>query len=136
MIENKIQELIVALNRLKEEYKAIKKSIRTEEKITDETEYESLKRAYKQLKEQIKDFEDAYRSSLYEDEAYTELIKLKEQKEEEIVKNYEKLNKLIAELPQKPVEMKMETEEGHTNVQIFPEMRMYINGKEEKLRKV
>ncbi|PIQ79524.1 hypothetical protein COV81_01855 [Candidatus Peregrinibacteria bacterium CG11_big_fil_rev_8_21_14_0_20_41_10] len=130
------QQIALALKDLRElqlELKVIKKSIKGEEQITD-AEYLELKKAYKQLREQMKDYEAEALKDLYDDNSYNELIKLKIDKEEKIAHANQRLFEQIAKLPQKPYELKMETEDGHLAIHINPEMRVYVNGKEEKKR--
>ena len=55
-------------------------------------------------------------------------------KEEEIAQLNAKLFEVVGELPPKFFQMNVETEEGPVRVQIQPEMRLYLNGKEEKKR--
>ena len=131
MIEDKITLALKEIARLKDELKDIRKDLKTEEKI-DNDQYLQLKTAYKELRGQIKDFEDDCGEDLKDDEHYNKLRELKIKKEEDFAHANESLFEAIAKLPQKPTQMKFETETGFINVQIQPEMRVYINGKEEK----
>ncbi len=133
MIEDKIQLALKELNKLKDELKDIKKDMKVEEKI-DTDEYGDLKKAYKDLKAQVKDYEEKWKNELLKDELYTKLQELKVKKEEEIAQMNQKLFEAISELPPKYFQMNMETEAGPVRVQIQPEMRIYLNGKEEKKR--
>ncbi len=133
MIADQISLALADLKKLAFQLKEIKREIKTESKL-DSDEYLSLKSAYKDLRQQIKDVEEEWERGLLADEAYLELKKMQEAKEEEIAKANGKLFELVAKLPQKPFEMDMDTEDGHVLVQIHPEMRVYLNGKEEKRR--
>lgn len=131
MIEDKITLALQNIGKIKEKLKGIKKDVKAEEKIEDE-QYLELKRSYKDLRMQVKDFEDNALSDLHTDASYKQLIEMKIKTEEELALAKEALFKAIASLPQKPFNMNLETEEGFLKVQVQPEMRVYINGKEEK----
>ncbi|KKT74166.1 MAG: hypothetical protein UW70_C0064G0002 [Candidatus Peregrinibacteria bacterium GW2011_GWA2_44_7] len=133
MIEDKISLVLKDISRIKEELKAVKKTLRQQEKIDNET-YDDLKKTYKELKKQMKDFEDEWKKELMSDDDYQSMIELKVKKEEELADANEVLFENIAKLPPKPFEMKLETEEGMIRVQVQPEMRVYLNGREEKKR--
>jgi hypothetical protein len=133
MIEDKISLILKDLAKLKSELKDLKKDVKAEEKM-DTEEYVDLKKAYKDMKLQLKDLEDQFHLELAKDDNYNKLREMVLSKEEEIANVNEKLFKLIAELPQKPFMMNVELEEGPVRVQIQPEMRVYLNGKEEKKR--
>jgi len=133
MIEDQISLVLTNLSKLKFKLKEIKKEIKLEGKI-DVDEYLDLKAAYKDLRSQIKDMEEDWERQLMRDDSYKELLKLREQKDEEIAKANAKLFELIGKLPPKPFEMDMESEEGNVLIQIAPEMRIYLNGREEKRR--
>ncbi len=131
MVEDKIALVLKDLTKLKEDLKDIKKDIKEEEKIVSQ-DYEDLKRTLKDMKKQVKDFEEDWIASLADDDSYNELRETKVKKDEEIGIAMEKLFELIGHLPQKYVEMKVETENGDVRIQIQPEMKLYLNGKEEK----
>ncbi|OIP81094.1 hypothetical protein AUK45_02230 [Candidatus Peregrinibacteria bacterium CG2_30_44_17] len=133
MIEDQISLVLTDLNKLKFQIKEIKKEIKTEGKI-DSEDYEAVKTAYKDLKSQVKDMEEDWERQLMRDESYLKLLKMREEKDEEIAKANAKLFELIGKLPPKPFEMDMESEDGNILIQIAPEMRIYLNGKEEKKR--
>lgn len=133
MIEDQISLVLTDLNKLKFQIKEIKKEIKTEGKI-DSEDYEEVKTAYKDLKSQVKDMEEDWERQLMRDESYLKLLKMREEKDEEIAKANAKLFELIGKLPPKPFEMDMESEDGNILIQITPEMRIYLNGKEEKKR--
>jgi len=133
MIEDQISLVLTDLNKLKFQIKEIKKEIKTEGKI-DSEDYEEVKTAYKDLKSQVKDMEEDWERQLMRDESYLKLLKMREEKDEEIAKANAKLFELIGKLPPKPFEMDMESEDGNILIQIAPEMRIYLNGKEEKKR--
>jgi hypothetical protein len=133
MTEDKIRQLIQELRKIKDELRSIKKDLRDEEKI-DSEEYIDLEKAYKDLKKQIKDFKDQWEKELFQDESYTKLREIKLKKEEEIGDLNEQLCKEIAKLPPRPFDTNLETEQGPIRVQIQPEMRLYLNGKEEKIK--
>lgn len=133
MIEDKLQLTLKELRKLKQELHDLKKDMKQEEKI-DSEEYAELKRAYKDLKSQVKDFEEKWMQDLLKDEQYTKLKEMKVKKDEEIAQMNQKLFEIIAQFPPKFFQMNMETEEGPIRVQIQPEMRVYLNGKEEKKR--
>ncbi len=78
--------------------------------------------------------EEAWLKELAEDEGYQQLIELKTKHEEELANKNEALFKEIQKLPPKPVQLDLETEDGPVKIQIMPEMRLYLNGKEEKPR--
>lgn len=133
MVEDKISLLLKEITELKEKIKDIKKDIKDEEKIENE-QYNEMKKALKELKEQVKDFENDWLADLQSDESYNRLRELRVQKEEELGQAFEKLNQLLLQLPPKPFLMNLETEGGPVKVQIQPEMKIYLNGKEEKRR--
>ncbi|HCW32931.1 TPA: hypothetical protein DGH83_05565 [Candidatus Peregrinibacteria bacterium] len=93
-----------------------------------------MKKTAKELHGQLKDFEENWKRELLNDEAYQKLRELKIQKEEEVAEEIAKLYQLVEKLPPKMWETKIETEEGQIRLQIQPEMKVYLNGKEEKRR--
>lgn len=133
MIEDKISLTIQELNKLKEKLKDLKRDIKDEERIDDEP-YLQLKDSYKDLRQQIKDFEEQALNDLHKDASYKQLIEMKIKLEEQIAHEKERLMKHLQEMPQKAFQMKVETESGPLIVQIQPEMKIYVNGKEEKTR--
>jgi len=135
MIEDKIQLALKDIAKLKEKLREIKKDLRYEEKVVDD-QYQQLKVSYREMRLQIKGMEEDLVSELQQDESYNQLRELKVKTEEDLALANEKLFQAIAKLPQKPFDMSLETEEGPLKVQVQPEMRVYINGKEEKKRAV
>lgn len=133
MIDDQIRLSLQNLKKLREELRDIRKDIKEEEKI-DSPEYQDLEKALKDLKKQVKEFKDQWMLEMQSDENYNKLREIKIKKDEEIAEATEKLFELINKLPQKPVEMKMDTEEGPIRIQIMPEMKLYLNGREEKRR--
>ncbi len=133
MIEDKISLLLKDIAKLKEEMKEMKKEMRQEEKL-DTPEYLDIKRAFEDLKRQKKDEEEKWERELAGDEDYQKMREEKINKEEEIADLNQKLFEAISTLPPKPFLMNVEMEQGPVKVQIMPEMRLYLNGKEEKKR--
>lgn len=133
MIEDKIRLVLKDIADMRDKLKEIKKDMKEMEKIESD-EYDQLKKAYKDLKGQIKDIEDAWENDLAKDDEYNQLREMKLNREEDIANANAKLFELISQLPPKPFLMDMETEMGPVKVQIMPEMRVYVNGKEEKKR--
>jgi len=133
MIEDKISLALKQIRKLKQEFQDIKKDMKADEKI-DSEEYLDLKKTYKDLKVQLKDLEEQWMLELMRDASYVKLKEMKVKKEEEIALENQKLFKLIAELPPKFFQMNVETEDGPIKFEVHPEMRVYLNGKEEKKR--
>jgi hypothetical protein len=133
MVEDKISLALKDITKIKAALKEIKKDMKVEEKLATD-QYVQLKAASKDLKAQVKEMEEEHLSELAEEEYYNKLRELKLQKEEELAHASESLFKAVGQLPQKYVQLKMETEAGPVNVQIQPEMRLYVNGREEKKR--
>ena len=133
MIDDQIKLALQEIKKKKEELRDIKKDIREEEKI-DSPEYQDLEKAFKDLKRQVKDFKDQWMLEMQTDEHYNKLREMKISKEEDIADATGKLFELIAKLPQKPVDINMDSEQGPVRVQIMPEMRLYLNGREERRR--
>jgi len=133
MIEDKISLILKDIKKLKEDLKDLKKDAKREEKL-DSPEFVELKRAHDDLKKQKKDMEESWQQELAGMEDYQKLRDLIMQKEEAIAQANQKLFEQISQLPQKPFQMNVELEEGPIKVQIMPEMRLYLNGKEEKRR--
>lgn len=133
MIHDKIALILKDAKKIKEELNEIKKDIKREEKM-DTTEYLELKRAHSDITQQKKDMEEGHRNELAQDENFNKLRELRVKTEEALAQANEKLFALIGELPPKPFNMNVEMEEGPVRVQVMPEMRLYLNGKEEKKR--
>ena len=131
MVEDKIKLLLKRINDLRQDLKDVKSDLKQEEKIDDE-QYLQMKKAYKEMREQIKDFENEERAGLADDDHYNKLREMKIEKEEEIANAREELFKNISKLPSKAFEMSVDTEEGNVRMQVVPDMRVFLNGKEEK----
>jgi conjugal transfer/entry exclusion protein len=131
MIDDQIKQALQEIKKLKEELRDIKKDIREEEKI-DSPEYQDLEKAFKDLKKQVKDFKDQWMLEMQTDEHYNKLREMKIGKEEDIAEANEKLFAMINKLPQKAVDMSLDTDQGPVRIQIMPEMRLYLNGREER----
>jgi hypothetical protein len=131
MIDDKITITIQEMAKLTEKLKGIKKHIREEEKIENQ-DYLELKRTYKDLRSQLKDMEDDHIEQLKSDDTYHSMREERIELEEKLANEGEKLYEFIEKLPKKPFEKKMETEEGFTVVQVMPEMRLYLNGREHR----
>lgn len=133
MIQDQISLMLQEIAKLKEKLKEIKKDIKLEERIESE-QYEELKKALKEMKAQVKDFEEQEMAELRKEESYAKLKELKMKAEEDIALANEKLFKAIGQLPPKPFEMNVDLEAGPVRVQVIPDMRIFLNGKEEKKR--
>lgn len=133
MIEDKIALALKQIAKLKMELRDLKKDVKYEEKL-DTPEYLELKGSLQNLKKQVKAMEEEWMNELKQEEGYGKLKEMVSNKEEEIARANQSLFKHIAELPQKPFQMKVENEVGPMQVDIMPEMRLYLNGKEEKRR--
>ena len=133
MTEDKIVLVLKELSKLREELKAIKKDVKVEEKIDDE-QYQTLKKSAKELRAQVKEFEENWKQELHQDENYKQLIEMKVEKEEEIADRVAELYHLVAKLPPKAWETNMDTDDGPVRIQVQPQMTVYLNGKEEKKR--
>lgn len=131
MINDKITVVLKDLAELRQKLKEVKKDIKTEEKIVNE-DYLELKKTIKDLRGQVKYMEEEKIEELKADEFYNNLRELKLSTEEKIAQHNEELFKLIDQLPQKFHEMEVDTEVGPIRVQMQPEMKLYLNGKEEK----
>lgn len=131
MVDDQIKLALQEIKKKREELRDIRKDIKEEEKI-DSPEYLDLEKAFKDLKKQVKEFKDEWMREMQTDEHYNKLREMKISKEEEIAEANEKLFKIISQLPQKPVDINLETEQGPIRVQIMPEMRLYLNGREER----
>lgn len=133
MIEDKISLALKQIKKLRQELKDIKKDMKAEEKI-DSEEYLELKKTFKDLKHQVKDLEEQWMLELMKDQSYVKLKEMRMKKEEEIALENQKLFQHIAQLPPKFFQMNVEMEDGPVRVEVHPEMRVYLNGKEEKKR--
>lgn len=133
MVHDKIALLLKDVAKVKEKLKDIKKDMKQEEKIDDD-DYLQLKKALKELKEQVKDKDDENMENLHTDDFYNQLRELRMKAEEELAHMNQKIFELIAQLPPKAFEIKMETDAGPVRVQIQPEMKIYLNGREEKIK--
>ncbi len=135
MIEDKIALALREIRKVKDELRGLRKDLKAEEKV-DTNEYEELKKSYKDLKWQVKDLESQWALELQKDKSYNQLRELKVKKEEELAIAVEKLFEQIAKLPPKAHQWNIDMEEGPVKIQVQPEMRVYVNGKEEKKRAV
>ena len=131
MVEDKIALILKDIAKLKDDLKGVKKDMKQEEKIEND-QYLELKKAYKDLRGQIKEMEEEHEDELKSDDFYNRLRELKMKKDEELAHSRENLQLSLAKLPIKALQMQMETENGRVNVQIQPEMKVYVNGREEK----
>jgi conjugal transfer/entry exclusion protein len=131
MIHDKISLVLKDINVMKDKLRDVKSDMRKEEKVTRE-DYLELKKAYKDMRAQLKDIEDEWQSELAEDEMYNKLREIRMKLEEDVAHAREKLFEYVAQLPVKAFQMSVETESGPVNVNIQPEMKVYMNGKEEK----
>lgn len=130
MIDDQIRVAIQEIKKLREELRDIKKDLREEEKI-DSPEYLDLEKAFKDLKRQVKDFKDEWMREMQTDEHYNKLREMKLSKEENIGESTAKLFEMINKLPQKALDMSLDSDQGPIRIQIMPEMRLYLNGREE-----
>ena len=133
MIQDQIALILRDIEKIKEALKEIKKDIKYEEKIED-PKYDELKAASKDLKQQVKDFEESALQDLKKEESYAKLRELKMKAEEDLALANQKLFKALAQMPPKAFEMNVDMEIGPVRVQVIPDMRIYLNGKEEKKR--
>ena len=135
MITDKIMLEIREIAKWKSRLKDMKKEISKQKKV-DTEEYLELKKALKDLRDQVKTIEKDWENELMNDENsfYNKLRREKIEAEEKIAIANERFFKLVAELPAKPFNLKVETESGPVMVQAQPEMTVYFNGKAEKNR--
>lgn len=131
MIHDQITLILQDIGKLKTNLKEIKKEIKDEEKIETER-YVELKKAYKDIKAQFKEYEEEELRDLKSDAAYNKLIETRMKAEEDIANARQKLFEAIAKLPPKFFEMSLDMENGPVKVQVVPDMRVFLNGKEEK----
>lgn len=132
-MNDKITGLLKDIERVKKELKEIKKSIKSEEKVQT-AEYEQLKKAFADIKAQIKGLEESWLQGLKENIDYNHMRELKVKKEEELAVANLKLFEVVSTLPKDAVSFNLTTDTGVVTVQILPEMRVYMDGKEEKKR--
>lgn len=133
MSQDKIAVTLQDISKSKEKLKGIKKDMRAEEKI-DTEEYKQLTKALKDLKDQVKELKEEHERNLADDDHYQKLREMKLEQDEEIAHLNMQLFTLLSKMPQKPFKMNVDTESGTLLVQFEPEMKVYINGKEEKRR--
>jgi len=133
MSQDKIAVTLQDVAKAKEKLKGIKKDMKVEEKITTE-EYTELKKALKDLKAQVKELEESHTQDLADDDHYQKLREMKLEQEEELAHLNMQLFTELSKMPQKSFKMNVDTESGTLLVQCEPEMKIYINGKEEKRR--
>ncbi len=133
MIDDQIKQFLLEIKKLRLELRNIKKDLKFEEKI-DTPEYLDLEKAYKDMRKQMKDLKEEWTKELQSDNDYNQLREIHLKKEEDIAEKKEKLWELISKLPPKAVIISLETEEGPIKINIQPEMRLYLNGREEKQR--
>ena len=131
MIHEKIQLAIKDVREMEEKLRDVKKDIRKEEKIEDER-YVELRAGLKDMRMQVKDYEEEQLTDLRQTDFYNQLRELKMKAEEDLAHAREQLFKLLAQAPMKPFEMQMKGEEGLTRIQAIPEMKIFVNGKEVK----
>lgn len=131
MIHDKINLLLQDIGKHRENLKGLKKDMRQLE-VVDNEDYRNLKKSVKDLRSQIKDMEEEWQEDLHSDDHYNQLRELRMKAEEDLALDFEKLNLELAKLPAKPFDMNIDTESGPVRVQIQPEMKVYVNGKEEK----
>ncbi|MBT5016091.1 hypothetical protein HN748_00915 [Candidatus Peregrinibacteria bacterium] len=133
MQEDKIILILQELAKVREGLKEVKKDLKREEKIDDE-QYQTMKKTAKEMRAQIKDFETDWKAELNKDGDYQKLVEMKVEKEEEAANLVAEMYHIIKKLPQKAWETNMDTENGPVRVQVEPDMRVFVNGKEEKKR--
>jgi len=133
MVHDKIALLLQDIAKLKEKLKDVKKD-RKQEEVVDTEAYRELKKAAKELRAQVKDMDDEHKENLKSDSFYNQLREMQLKAEEELAQMNGKLFELIDELPKKFFEMNVDIEEGKVKVQVQPEMKVFVNGKEEKRR--
>ncbi|MFA6917798.1 MAG: hypothetical protein WC285_03105 [Candidatus Gracilibacteria bacterium] len=131
MIQDQISLILQDIAKLKANLKDVKKEIRDEEKI-DTERYVELKKACKEMKAQFKEYEEDELRDLRKDPHYGKLLELQMKAEEDIANARQKLFEALAKMPQKFFEMSLEMGAGPVKVQIVPDMRIFLNGKEEK----
>lgn len=133
MSQDKLAVTLQDISKAKEKLKGIKKDMKAEEKITEES-YLELKQALKDLKAQVKEYEEAHERALADNDHYQKLREMKIEQDEELAHLNMQLFTALAKMPAKPFKMNVDTESGTLLVQCEPDMRIYVNGKEEKRR--
>ncbi len=133
MVHDKIALLLQDIEKLKEKLKDVKKD-RKQEEVVDTEAYRELKKAAKDLRAQVKDMDDEHKENLKSDSFYNQLRELQLKTEEDLAQMNSKLFELIDELPKKFFEMNVDIDQGRVKVQVQPEMKVFVNGKEEKRR--
>lgn len=131
-IEGKIKEVLTDIQKEKANLKELKKSIKNQKKNKDEN-YLDFKKKIKELNKEAKAMQDEFERDLSTDGEFTALLEMKIKAEETLAHHHGKLEKLVNELPEKkPIQLTIETELGRLLANINPEMKVYVNGKEEK----
>lgn len=133
MSQDKFAVTLQDISKVKEKLKGIKKDMKAEEKIIAD-DYLELKKALKELKEQVTEYEEKFKSGLSDNSHYQKLREMKIAEDEELAHLNMQLFAALAKLPQKAFKMNVDTESGTLLVQVEPDMRIFINGKEEKRR--
>lgn len=133
MIHDKISIILKDLSKLKEKLKDAKKDMRKMEKV-DRDDYRDLERTIKDLKMQLKDIKEEWEENLQSDDLYNDFREIKMDSEEKIAQLNADLFAALEKAPQKAFTLQVETEEGPIRVEVQPEMKIYLNGKEEKKR--
>jgi predicted nucleic acid-binding Zn-ribbon protein len=131
MIHDKIQLAIQEVRKLEEELKQSKKDVKAEEKIEDD-QYTQLKSGLRDMRGQVKDFEEDHLQDLKSSDFYNKLREERLKADEDLALAREKLFDLLAQCPLKPFEMDMKGEDTFTKIQAIPEMKIFVNGKEIK----
>lgn len=131
MIQDQISLILQDIAKLKDSLKDVKKDIKEEEKI-DTERYVELKKAYKDMRAQFKEYEEEELRDLRNDPHYAKLLELQMKAEEDIANARQKLFEALAKLPPKFFEMSLDMGNGPIKVQVVPDMRIFLNGKEEK----
>ena len=111
----------------------VKSAIKSFEK-NDSGALERLKASRKDITGQIKEIEDEFDSELREDPEYMEQIELKEKLKEKIALSGQGFKKLINTLPKELKEIQLTVNGFGLKIQIMPDMKFFVNGKEDKLK--
>ena len=133
MIHDKISVILKDLAKLKDKLKDTKKDMRKMEKV-DRDDFRDLERTVKDLKKQLTDIKDEWEEELQSDDFYNQLRESRLEDEEKIAQLNADLFEALEKAPQKAFSIEVQTEEGPLRVQVQPEMKIYVNGKEEKKR--
>jgi len=131
MVHDQIQLAIKEVRRVEEKLKETKKDLKSEEKIEDDR-YSDLKIGLKQMRIEVKEFEEDHLQDLKESDFYNQLRENKMKAEEELAHAKEKLFKLLEKVPLKPFKIDAKEEEGPVKIEALPEMKVFVNGKEIK----